>query len=121
MPDRRKRLAVEYLVEDRQAPVGQDFALRFRLTDPRTGQLRSGLRDVRVLSYRAPSFDRSEVSAQEVENGLYEVRLLMRRHGAYYIFVSSRSAKATYNDLSYLTLMGVRKKTATQGMNQNGG
>ncbi len=80
--------------------------------------MRSGLRDVRVLSYRAPAFDRSDVSAQELEDGLYEARLLMRRPGAYYVFVSSRSAKATYDDLSFLTLMGVHNKTLTQNSGQ---
>jgi YVTN family beta-propeller protein len=115
------RLAVEYLVEDRQVPAGQELALRFRMTDPRTGELRRGLKDVRVLSYRAPAFDRSEVWATEVGDGLYEAPIPMRRPGAYYVFVSSHSAKATYHDLSYLTLMGVRNKAATQTTGQTGG
>ncbi len=53
-----------------------------------------------------------------MENGLYEARLPMRRPGAYYVFVSSRSAKATYDDLSFLTLMGVHNKTAIQNSGQ---
>ncbi|NIQ94534.1 MAG: cytochrome D1, partial [Desulfuromonadales bacterium] len=88
LPDSRKRLAVEYLVDDKGATAGESFALKFRLTDPRTGQLKSGLRDVRVLSYRAPAFDRRVVLAKEVRDGLYEAPLQMRRPGAYFVFVS---------------------------------
>jgi hypothetical protein len=115
-----KRLAVEYLLEDRRAPAGQELALRFRLTDPRTGELRSGLKDVQVLSYRAPSFDRRVVGASDLGDGVYEARFPVRRAGAYYVFVSSQSAGATYHDLSYLTFMGVREKAATQATGSGG-
>jgi YVTN family beta-propeller protein len=121
LPDSRKRLAVEYLVEDKGAAVGESFALRFRLTDPRTGQLKSGLHDVRVLSYRAPAFDRRVVLAKEVGDGLYEAPLQMRRPGAYFVFVSSQSSEAGYHDLKYLTLMSVRDKTATHDSVESGG
>ena len=49
-----KPLAVEYLVKTRKASVGETYRLRFQLNDPATGQLRSGLDDIRVLFYRAP-------------------------------------------------------------------
>jgi YVTN family beta-propeller protein len=121
MQDDAARLAVEYLVEDRRVPAGKELALRFRLTDPRNGQLRSGLKDVRVLSYRAPAFDRKVVWASDLGDGIYEARFPIRRPGAYYVFVSSESAGATYDDLLYLTVMGVHGKAATQTNGQTGG
>jgi hypothetical protein len=107
-------LAIEYLVEDRQMSAGETFRLRFQLTDPATGQLRSNIKDVRVLFYRAPGQGRTEVGAKEVRHGIYEALLPIRWRGAYYIHVSSPSVKVPYGELPYLTLMGVPKKAARQ-------
>jgi hypothetical protein len=99
-----KSLAIQYLVEDRKVAAGKTFALRFRLTDPATEQPRTGLKDVSVLFYRAPGYDRTEVKAREIETGIYEAPLPIRKDGAYFVYVGSRSAKMPYGDLSYLTL-----------------
>lgn len=108
-------LAIEFLVESRQVTAGQSFALRFQLTDPATGRLRSGLKDVRVLFYRAPGQYRTEVEAKEVRDGLYEAMLPIRYRGAWYVHVSSPSLNVRYGEMPYLTLMGMRKKAVTKG------
>ncbi len=113
-PD-RKPLAVEYLVEGREVPAGKPFTLRFQLTDPTTGRLKSGLGDVRVLFYRAPGQLRTEVEAREVRDGLYEATLPIKFRGAYYVHVATPSMKVLYGDLPYLTLLGVPGKAAKQG------
>jgi YVTN family beta-propeller protein len=105
-----KPLAIEYLVESRTLPAGDKVALRFLLSDPATGELRRGLEDVRVFSYRAPVFERSEVVAREVRDGLYEAILPLRRVGAYFVHVSAPSLKVPYGDLPYLSLRTVKPK-----------
>jgi YVTN family beta-propeller protein len=117
----RDRVDVEYLVESRQVPAGEEFGLRFLLSDSRTGQLRSGLEDVRVLFFRAPNYDRTEVLAKEVTEGIYEARLPIRRRGAYFVYVGSASAKVAYGELPFLTLSGVPSKAATNQTGQSGG
>jgi YVTN family beta-propeller protein len=104
----REPLAVEYLIEDRNLPAGETFRLRFRLTDPATEQPSSGLQDVRVLFYRAPGHDRTEVPAEEVEEGIYEAAMSIRRAGAYYVYVSSGSMNVPYGKLPYLTLRALK-------------
>jgi len=109
-------LAIEYLVEQRQVPIGDNLTLRFQLTDPATGRLKSGLKDVRVLSYRAPGQYRTEIPAKEVRDGLYEASVPIRYSGAWYIHVSSPSLKVPFGELPYLTVMGVAKKESTQNV-----
>jgi YVTN family beta-propeller protein len=109
-----KPLKVEYLVENKRVTAGQSVPLRFRLIDPATEQPRSGLKDVRVLSYRSPGRSRMETSAKEVGDGIYEADLAFPRRGAYFVYVSSRSAKVPYGELPYLTMRAVRDKASLE-------
>jgi cytochrome c2/DNA-binding beta-propeller fold protein YncE len=109
-----KPLAVEYLIETRKASVGEAYRLRFQLNDPATGRLRSGLKDIRVLYYKAPGQFRTEVAAKEVRDGLYEAELPIRFPGAYYV-------KVPYGELPYITFSGSRQKAAKQGSAPKGG
>jgi hypothetical protein len=116
-----KPLAVEYLIETRKASVGEAYRLRFQLNDPATGRLRSGLKDIRVLYYKAPGQFRTEVAAKEVRDGLYEAELPIRFPGAYYAHISSPSLKVPYGELPYITFSGSRQKAAKQGSAPKGG
>lgn len=103
-----KALAVNYLVDSHSVKAGSTMALRFRLNDPATGNSRPGLTDVSVLYYRAPNFGRRIVPARHVENGIYEAELAMDMTGAYYVFVGVPSAKLSFKDLNYMTVMAVK-------------
>ncbi len=109
-----KPLEVEYLIEDKRVAAGQTVPLRFRLIDPATEQPRSGLEDVRVLSYRSPGRNRTVTSAKEVGDGIYEVDLAFPRHGAYFVYVSSRSSKVPFGELPYLTMRAFRDKASLE-------
>ncbi|MDH3473732.1 MAG: hypothetical protein OEM59_08565, partial [Rhodospirillales bacterium] len=115
-----KPLAVEYLLEKKIVPAGEMLALRFLLTDPANGRLRSGLKDVRLLFYRAPVFDRTEVVATEVSEGLYEAVLPLRRVGAYFVYLSSPSLKVSYGDLPFLTLRALKQKQESDAARTKG-
>ncbi len=105
-----KPLAIEYLLKDRRVTVGETMRLRFRLTDPATKQPRTALADVRVLYYLAPGQWRTVVPAREVEDGLYEAALPIRRGGAYYVYVGVPSLKMRFDQLPYMTLRAVKKR-----------
>jgi hypothetical protein len=105
-------LKVEYLVKERTVSVGDTVKLRFKLTDPESGEVRADLKDVRVLSYHASGRHRTVVPAVHVEGGVYEAPLNVPTPGGYSVFVSCPSLKVNYNDLIYLTLRGVPGKGA---------
>ena len=47
-------VAIDYLDNKRRVTAGEQIMFRFALHDPKTGNLKTGLRDVSVLYYRAP-------------------------------------------------------------------
>ena len=98
-------LAIEFLSENRRVPVGETVPVHFKLVDPTTGQPKVGLRDVSVLYFRAPGTDRSEVSAEELGDGVYRAQLPFQRAGAYYVHVGVFSERVGYDDLPFFTLL----------------
>jgi YVTN family beta-propeller protein len=98
------KLKIEYLSGQLSAKVGQSFTLKFRLTDPETALLRTGLKDVTVLYYPSSGQLREEVLAKEVEDGVYAAELPLKRFGAYYVYVKSPSMEVKYNDLPYISV-----------------
>ena len=98
-------LAAEYLDLPPRAAPGSTLAVRVKLTDPRTHAPRKGLRDVRLLHFRAPDFDRTEVAAREVGEGVYEAEVKVGASGAYYLYVSVPSLRVKYGDLTFRSLL----------------
>ena len=105
-------LGVEYLRSDRVVPAGEPTAFRFRLVNPATGDARTGIKDVRVLFFRVPGLDRTEIFAQEEGEGIYQALLPFPHPGAYYVYVSAHSEHISYNDLPYFTLVATGKPAA---------
>lgn len=101
-------LAVKYIVDDRKVKVGQAYRFKFRLTDPATQKPREDLSDVQVAYFPASGGTRLELVAKPVGEGLYEVDLMLKRPGAYYVYVGARSLNMPVGKLPYTTLIGVR-------------
>lgn len=97
-------LALEYLVKERRPAMGE-LTVAFKLTDPETGAAKSGLDDVRVLSYLTPGRHRAETAAREVGGGIYEATVRLAEAGAYYVHVAVPSARVGYQDLRFLSLI----------------
>jgi YVTN family beta-propeller protein len=104
-------LAIEYLVKDRQVKVGDSMRFRFRLTNPKTREPVSELKDVTVLYYPASGKRRDRVAARSVGDGIYQADLQIRFPEAYYVFVASASQKMDPGKLRYFSLLGVRDGT----------
>jgi hypothetical protein len=106
----RKGVDVEYLHAGREVAAGSTAAFRFRFLDKSSGKPVTGLKDVRVMSYRAPGQDRVEVNATEVGDGVYEASVKFGEDGAYYVHVASATLKKNFRDLPYYSLAAVAPK-----------
>ena len=103
----RAPLAIEYQIADRRVPAGGSATVKFKLTDPVTGEPRSDLRDVTVLYYGSDGRGRTVVPARALGEGLYEADVKVERATTYYVFVGSQSLKLKYSDLPFASLMGI--------------
>jgi YVTN family beta-propeller protein len=97
-------LAIEYLVRERTVPAGETVRIRFLLKDPATGNPRTGLAEVQVLSFRAPGRDRNVVRAREAGDGIYEADVAFTKPGGYNVHVSVPSMKIGYADLPFFSM-----------------
>ena len=100
----RSGLALEYLVENRVVPAGDNVLLRFRLADPVTGSGKAGLNDVTLLSFRTPGRDRRQTIARDAGEGVYEAKLNFPTPGVYFIYVTVPSLKIGFRDFVHLSL-----------------
>jgi YVTN family beta-propeller protein len=84
--------------------VGEDVAVRFKLTNPQTGAPRTGLEDVRMLTFLAPGIWQQRQWAREVGQGIYEIHFKPPQAGTYFVFVEVASAGLGFQKSPYLVL-----------------
>jgi len=99
---------LEFLDITRKVTIDDDVTVKFRVIDPNTGDNISGLKDVRVHYYRAPSFDRRMAPATEVGDGVYKLDTKLSKPGVYYFFVGSKTARLNMNEASFLSMQASR-------------
>jgi hypothetical protein len=97
-------LRIEYLNKELSLTAGEDYKLRFRLTDPETKQPKSVLKDVGVLTFLPPGSWQQRQIAAPVGDGVYEITLNVPETGVYVVFVESPSQRVEYRQLPYVTL-----------------
>ena len=97
-------LSIEHQVDQKKLTVGRDFIFRFKLLDTATGNPKSDLKDVRVLTFLSPGVWQRRDIAKSVGNGVYEIKLSVPEAGVYLLFVESTSMGVGFQDLPYLTL-----------------
>ena len=95
---------VAFQAQPRTVPAGSPYVLRFRIVEGRQQQPRSGVEDVQVRYFLAPSSRVHTVAAQEVEQGLYEAPLSLDQSGAWYLHVRAASLGATFDDQTYASV-----------------
>jgi DNA-binding beta-propeller fold protein YncE len=103
-------LRIEHQLKDLTLPVGKDFTFRFKLTDTATGNPKSDLKDVRVLTFQSPGIWQRRDIAQSVGNGVYEIKINVPEPGVYMVFIESASMGVRYKDLPYLMLHASESK-----------
>jgi hypothetical protein len=107
-------LAIEYLPGPTRAAVGGKVPVRFKLTDPTDHRPRTGLTDVRVISYLAPGQLRGEAVAREVGEGVYETTTTLSRPGAWYFHVVVPSQRVKHTDLPFHSVVAVAAQADPQ-------
>jgi DNA-binding beta-propeller fold protein YncE len=103
-PEPKTAVGVEYLNKGQTLRVGENFKIRFKLTDAATGRPKDGLKDVRVLFFLAPGVWQKRDFAAPVGGGVYELEVEVPRDGVYMVFVESQSQGVSFRQLPYLTL-----------------
>lgn len=96
--------AVPIDVEPREPVAGEDVRVRLRLADPETRAPKTGLEDVRVLTFQSPGLWQQRQWANERGGGLYEITFRPREEGLYYIFVEVASAGLLMQGAPFLML-----------------
>lgn len=97
-------LSIEHQVKERTLAVRQDFTFRFKLIDTATGNPKSDLKDVRVLTFLSPGVWQRRDIAKSVGDGVYELKINVPQTGVYMLFVESSSMGVRFIDLPYLML-----------------
>ena len=97
-------LRIEHQMKEMNLAVGKDFTFRFKLIETATGNPKSDLKDVRVLTFLSPGVWQRRDIATSVGNGVYELKINVPQTGVYMLFVESSSMGVRYVDLPYLTL-----------------
>jgi YVTN family beta-propeller protein len=115
---RRPKLGVEPLGVPSTVSVGQDVALRFKLTDPVSGAPRTGLQDVRVLTFLSPGLRQQRQWAAETTPGTYEIHLKPAESGVYYVFLEVASAGLPYQKSPFLVLSAEEPRDQAHGGSQ---
>ena len=97
-------LSIEHQVKERKLAVGRDFTFRFKLVETATGNPKSNLNDVRVLTFLSPGVWQRRDIAKSLGDGVYELKINVPQTGVYMLFVESSSMGVRYIDLPYLML-----------------
>jgi YVTN family beta-propeller protein len=97
-------LGIEHQVKERKLSAGQDFIFRFKLIETATGNPKSDLKDVRVLTFLSPGVWQRRDFAKPLGDGVYELKINVPEAGVYLLFVESPSMGVRFTDLPYLTL-----------------
>ena len=92
-------VAVKALFDGTQFKSGEAAALRFKLTDPATGQPLKGLQDVQVLAFEPPGVWQQRQWAKQVGEGEYEVTQVFPRAGLYKVMLRAASRGVSFADL----------------------
>ena len=92
--------------------VGEEVALRLRITDPDGGGPKTGLKDVRVLTFLAPGQRQQRREASEVGDGVYEIRFRPAEEGAWFVFVEVASAGLPFQASPSLSLQAVTRSSS---------
>jgi YVTN family beta-propeller protein len=117
---RKLPLTIELLTEKNTIGVGEDTAVRFKLTDPDSGAARKGLKDVRVLTFLSPGIWQQRHWADEVGEGLYEIHFTPPESGVYFVFVEVASQGMPFQKSPFLVMTAAVPSAPTQAARENG-
>ncbi|PWK30742.1 YncE family protein [Pseudomonas sp. OV226] len=95
---------VEFMLDKSTAALGSPYVVRFRIVQGQQKAQRSGVKDVQVRYFRAPTSRAQEVAALEVGNGIYEAPVTLDQNGAWYLHVRAASLGANFDDKTFASV-----------------
>lgn len=112
----RETAQVQFIQQATRVRVGQPALTRFRILRGVDGKPWSGVADLRVRYFLAPSSRPLEVSAHEVSEGVYEAALELHQAGAWYLHVRSPSLGLDGAERAYSSLRVVPESKDKQSL-----
>jgi DNA-binding beta-propeller fold protein YncE len=101
-------IRIEPLSDSANARVGENYRLRFKITDSRSNQPMADLADVGVLVFLAPGIWQHRARATSLGNGFYEVSVVLPQPGVYYAFFQCPSLNVPLNQIAPYTLQATK-------------
>jgi YVTN family beta-propeller protein len=95
---------VEFMLDTVTATLGSPYVVRFRIVQGKQNTQRSGVKDVQVRYFLAPSSRAQSVAALEVGKGVYEVPLTLNQPGAWYLHVRAASLGSGFDDKTFASV-----------------
>jgi YVTN family beta-propeller protein len=95
---------VEFMLDKATAALGSPYVVRFRIVQGKQKAQRSGVKDVQVRYFRAPTSRAQEVAALEVGDGVYEAPVTLDQNGAWYLHVRAASLGASFDDKTFASV-----------------
>ena len=95
---------VEFMLDKSTADLGNPYVVRFRIVEGQQKTRRSGVKDVQVRYFRAPTSRAQEVAALDVGNGVYEAPVTLDQSGAWYLHVRAASLGANFDDTTFASV-----------------
>ncbi|MHC8350141.1 YncE family protein [Pseudomonas sp. RT4P38] len=95
---------VEFMLDNSTAALGSLYVVRFRIVQGKQKVQRSGVKDVQVRYFRAPTSRAQEVAALEVGDGVYEAPVTLDQNGAWYLHVRAASLGASFDDKTFASV-----------------
>jgi YVTN family beta-propeller protein len=95
---------VEFLLDKTTAALGSPYTVRFRIVQGKQKVERSGVKDVQVRYFLAPSSRPQIVAALDVGNGIYEAPVTLDQKGAWYLHVRAASLGAEFGDQTFASV-----------------
>ncbi|WP_433739982.1 YncE family protein [Pseudomonas putida] len=95
---------VEFMLDKSTAALGSPYTVRFRIVQGKQKTLRSGVKDVQVRYFLAPSSRPQLVAARDVGDGVYEAPVTLDQKGAWYLHVRAASLGANFDDQTFASV-----------------
>jgi hypothetical protein len=106
--------AVEAQFNGNRFKLGQTASLRFKIIDPVTGQAVTRLKDVQVLVFEPPGVWQQRQWAEEVGEGVYEIKQSFPHVGLYRVMVRIASRGVDFRDLPFTEVPAVNEAEAEE-------
>ncbi|WP_223512711.1 YncE family protein [Pseudomonas sp. GL-B-19] len=95
---------VEFMLDKATTAIGSPYVVRFRIVEGQQKARRSGVKDVQVRYFLAPTSRVQEVAALDVGNGIYEAPVTLDQNGAWYLHVRAVSLGANFDDKTFASV-----------------